>query len=266
MSGSVLHAAIAPQRRTKVAGFGLNVASIPQAVDLAIDHAAQGKGFTFHTLNLDHVAKLRGSAAFRNAYGRATFVCADGWPIAWLANRAAGRRLFERAAGADLIEPPLQAAAERGLSVYLIGPEPRAQAAAIAELKRRAPGLVIAGAETPRIGLGDVKFERLAMAERIRASGAHLCLAALGALKQELLTDALAPHCPSVGFVCVGASLDFIAGHSRRAPLWMRRSGVEWLWRLGAEPYRLAARYAACAYVFLLLGIGVDVVPAEERR
>ena len=266
MSGSVLHAAIAPQRRAKVAGFALNIASIPQAVDLAIDHAARGKGFTFHTLNLDHVAKLRSNAAFRSAYRRATFVCADGWPIAWLANRAAGRRAFERTAGADLIEPLLQAAAERGLSVYLIGPGPRAQSAAVAELRRSAPGLVIAGAETPRVGMGDIAFERLAMAERIRASGANLCLLALGAPKQELLADALAPHCPSVGFLCVGAALNFIGGYTRRAPRWMRRSGLEWLWRLGAEPHRLAFRYAACAYVFMLLGIGADVVPAEERR
>ncbi len=266
MSGSFLHAAVAPHRRTKVAGFGLNVASIRQAIDLAIDSAARGKGFTFHTLNLDHVAKLRGGAAFRNAYRRATFVCADGWPIVWLANRAAGRRVFERAAGADLIEPLLQAAAEHGLSVYLIGPGPDAQAAAVAELKRSAPDLVIAGAETPQIGLGDFAFERLAMAERVRASGARLCLVALGAPKQELLADALAPHCPSVGFLCVGAALDFIGGHARRAPRWMRRSGLEWLWRLGAEPHRLAARYITCAYVFLLLGIGLDVVPAEELR
>ena len=266
MSGGFVHVANAPQRQTNVAGIGLNVASIPQAVDLAIDYAAQGKGFTFHTLNLDHVAKLRSSGAFRSAYRRATFVCADGWPIAWLANRAAGRRLFERAAGADLIEPLLQAAAERGLSVYLVGPGPRAQAAAVAELKRSAPGLVIAGAETPHVGLGDLEFERLAMAERIRASGANLCLVALGAPKQELLADALAPHCPSVGFLCIGAALNFIGGHTRRAPPWMRRGGLEWLWRLGTEPYRLGARYAACAYVFLLLGIGLDVVPAEERR
>ena len=266
MSGSILHAAIAPQRRTKVAGFGLNIASISQAVDLAIDYAAQSKGFTVPTLNLDHVAKLRGSAAFRASYRRATFVCADGWPIAWLANRAAGRRVFERAPGADLIEPLLQSAAERGLSVYLIGPAPSAQAAAIAKLRRSAPDLVIAGAEAPRIRLGDPEFERLAMAERIRASGAQLCLVALGAPKQELLADALAPHCPSVGFLCVGAALNFIGGHTRRAPLWMRRNGLEWLWRLGAEPHRLAARYAACAYVFLLLGIGADVIPAEEFR
>ena len=266
MSGSVLHAATAPRRRTNVAGFGLNVASIPQAVEAAIDYAAHGEGFTFYTLNLDHIVKLRRSAAFRDAYRRATFVCADGWPIAWLANRAAGRRLFERTAGADLIEPLLQAAAERSLSVYLIGPGPRAQAAAIAELKRSAPSLIIAGAESPRIGLGDVEFERLAMAERIRASGAQLCVVALGAPKQELLADALFPHCPSVGFLCVGAALNFIGGHMRRAPLWLRQNGLEWLWRLGEEPFRLAGRYAACAYIFLLLGIGVDVIPTEERR
>ena len=266
MSGSVLHAAIAPQRRTEVAGFALNIASIPQAVDSAIDYAVQGRGFTFHTLNLDHVAKLRRSAPFRNSYRRATFVCADGWPIAWLANRAAGRRVFERTPGADLIEPLLQAAAERSLPVYLIGPGPRAQAAAVAKLKRSAPDLVIAGAETPRVELGDIELVRLAMAERIRASGARLCLVALGAPKQELLADALAAQCPSVGFLCVGAALDFIAGHTRRAPVWMQRSGLEWLWRVGTEPHRLGIRYAACAHAFVLLGIGVDVVPAEERQ
>ena len=266
MSGNVLHAATAPQRRTHVAGFGLNVASIPQAVDLAVDYAAQGNGFTFYTLNLDHVAKLRGSAAFRDSYRRATFVCADGWPIAWLANRAAGRHAVERVTGADLTEPLLQAAAEHGLPVYLIGPGQRAQAAAIAELKRRAPALVIAGAETPRVAVDDVTFDHLAMAARIRASGARLCLVALGAPKQELLADAFSAHCPSVGFLCVGAALDFIAGYARRAPLWMRRSGLEWLWRLATEPHRLAARYAACARVFLLLGIGAEVFPAEERQ
>jgi len=266
MSGGFVHVANAPQRQTNVAGLGLNVASIPQAVEAAIDYAAHGEGFTFYTLNLDHIVKLRRSAAFRDAYRRATFVCADGWPIAWLANRAAGRRAVERAAGADLIEPLLRAAAERGVPVYLIGPEPRTQAAAIAELKRSAPALVVAGAETPYVAVDDVKFDSVAMGARIRASGARLCLVALGAPKQELLADALAADCPSIGFLCIGAALNFVSGHARRAPLWMRRSGLEWLWRLAAEPRRLAARYIACAHVFLLLGIGAEVFPAEERR
>ena len=93
-----------------VSGFALNVATIAEAVDLAIARAARGKGFTFHTLNLDHVAKLRRSAAFRAAYRRATFICADGWPIVWFANRAAGRRMYQRAPGADMVEPLLKAA------------------------------------------------------------------------------------------------------------------------------------------------------------
>lgn len=266
MSGSVFPTAIAPQRRIPVAGLGLNVATVAQAVGLAISSATQGKGFTFYTLNLDHVAKLRGAAGFRAAYRRATFVCADGWPIVWLANRAARRHIFERAAGSDMVEPLIAAAAERGLSVYLVGPGAGAQADAIAELKQRAPGLTIAGAEAPDVTLGDLDFDRLAMAARIRESGAQLCLVSLGAPKQELLADALAAHCPSVGFLCVGAALDFIAGRARRAPAWMRGSGLEWLWRLVREPRRLAARYAACLYVFLLLGLGLEVVPAEEER
>ena len=123
MSGSAIPATIAGGP-SDVAGLALNVATIAEAVDRAIASAARGKGFTFHTLNLDHVAKLRRSAAFRAAYRRATFICADGWPIVWFANRAAGRRVYQRAPGADMVEPLLRAAAERQLSVYLIGPSP----------------------------------------------------------------------------------------------------------------------------------------------
>ena len=265
MSGSAIPAAIAGGSGD-VSGFALNVATVADAVDLAIASAARGKGFTFHTLNLDHVVKLRRSAAFRAAYRRATFICADGWPIVWFANRAAGRRIYQRAPGADLVEPLLKAAADRSLPVYLIGPGPTAQAAAIATLTQSAPDLLIAGAETPEVGLGDLKFERLTMAARVRDSGASLCLVALGAPKQELLADALAAHCPTVGFLCVGAALDFIAGTARRAPGWMQANGLEWLWRLAIEPRRLAGRYLASAYALLLLALGVEVVPIEERQ
>jgi len=104
-----------------------------------------------------------------------------------------------------------------------------------------------------------------------RHRGAHprqrrsLCLVALGAPKQELLADALSTHCPSVGFLCIGAALSFIAGHPRRAPLWMRRSGLEWLWRLAAEPHRLAPlrRLRLC---LAAAGDRRRSLPAEERQ
>jgi len=265
MTGSPFSATVSRQP-IETPRFGLNIATGAEAVDAAIACAVREKGFTFYTLNLDHVAKLRRNAAFRDAYRRADYVCADGWPIVWFANRAAGRQVYERVAGADMIEPLMQTAAQRGLPVYLIGPSQKAQVAAISALLRRIPGLIVAGAEAPEINLEASDFDPLAMAARLRAGGARLCLVALGAPKQELFAAKLAAHCPTVGFLCVGAALDFIAGSARRAPPWMRRGGLEWLWRLAAEPRRLAPRYVASAYALLLLALGVEIVPAGERR
>ncbi len=268
MSGSVTSETSASKRRAAVAGVRVNLDSLAQTTAETIDRAQRGKGFTLFTLNLDHVVKLRWSAAFRAAYRRATFVSADGWPIAWLANRGASPfdSRIERTTGADLVEPLCEAAARRGLALYLVGPGQRAQAAAIAALQRRYPKLRIVGAEAPRHGATEQQFYRFTLARRIAASRARICLISLGAPKQELLADALATRCPGVGFVCVGAALDFIADEARRAPGWMRRGGLEWLWRLVHEPRRLAVRYAACAHVLLLLGLGFSVVPQEDAR
>jgi exopolysaccharide biosynthesis WecB/TagA/CpsF family protein len=260
-------ATITADHRIRVAGLNVNVATLAEAVDVAIARATKRNGFTFYTLNLDHIVKLRWSAAFRAAYRRATFVCADGWPIVRLANRAAesGMQAIERTTGADFVEPLLSAAAARDLPVYLVGPAPRVQADALIALRQRLPNLRVVGAEAPEIEADDPLFDRLGLARRIQASGARLCLVALGAPKQELIADALAAQCPTVGFVCVGAALDFIAERTRRAPAWMRSSGLEWLWRLGSEPLRLGPRYLLCAYVLLLLELGVAVVPSGER-
>jgi UDP-N-acetyl-D-mannosaminuronic acid transferase (WecB/TagA/CpsF family) len=77
------------------------------------------------------------------------------------------------------------------------------------------------------------------------------------------LADALAARCPAVGFVCVGAALDFIAGSARRAPIWVQRARLEWLWRLIREPRRLAPRYLVCAWVFL--GLVVKTAARQIR-
>ncbi|HEY1942639.1 MAG TPA: WecB/TagA/CpsF family glycosyltransferase [Roseiarcus sp.] len=250
-----------------VAGVTVNLGTLAEAVSETIARTNRGHGFTLFTLNLDHVVKLRWNPDFRAAYRRATLVSADGWPVAWLANRGAqpGEAKVRRTTGADLVEPICEVAARRGVGVYLVGPERGAQSAAIAALRRRHRGLRILGAEAPVIG-AVAPFDHEALARRIAASGAKLCFVCLGAPKQELLADALARHCPDVGFVCVGAALDFVAEIVTRAPQWMRRSGLEWLWRLAQEPRRLAGRYLACAYVLVLLGLGLPVVPREEFR
>jgi exopolysaccharide biosynthesis WecB/TagA/CpsF family protein len=237
----------------------LNMLDMRRTLSTMIARARAGDGFTLFTVNLDHIVKLGGDARFRAAYGRADLISADGWPIVWLARAqdrrrskregAADREMteIERTTGADLLEPLCREAARYGLPLYFIGPGPQSQADGIANLMRRYPALDIAGCETPNIpGEMDAGFIE-ALARRIGQSRARICVVSLGAPKQEILADELRRRHPDVGFLCVGAALDFISGHARRAPRWAQRAGMEWLWRMVSDPRRLAMRYASCA-------------------
>jgi N-acetylglucosaminyldiphosphoundecaprenol N-acetyl-beta-D-mannosaminyltransferase len=237
-----------------IEGVTINLPTLQAATDAALARAKAGRGFALFTLNLDHLVKLRASPDFAAAYGRAALVTADGWPIVWLAQRQGARP--DRASGADMVLPVCAGAVAQGSSIYFVGPGPQAQTAALDILKRRFPALAVAGAETPEFPPAETAadlaaFDLDALAERINASGAALCFLSLGAPKQELLADALSRRCPKVGFLCVGAALDFISGTVQRAPLWMQRGKLEWFWRLIGDPKRLTARYARCGLLFL---------------
>ena len=237
-----------------IEGVTINLPTLETATRAVLARAKAGRGFALFTLNLDHLVKLRTSADFRAAYGRAGLVTADGWPIVWLARRQGAAP--ERASGADMVLPVCEGAAAQGSPVYFVGPGPQAQAAALGVLKARFRALTVAGAEAPKLPGGETfadlaAFDLDALAARIEASGAALCFLSLGAPKQELLADALSRRCPTVGFLCVGAALDFISGTVQRAPVWMQRAKLEWFWRLLSDPKRLTARYARCGLLFL---------------
>ena len=237
-----------PASAATIEGVRVNLPTHEEAITQALGRAAAGRGFTMFTLNLDHLAKLGANLAFRNAYLRAEFVTADGWPIAWLARRQGGT--FERVCGADLVAPLCAAAAATNVPVAFIGPQPEAQAAGIDALKARTPTLDVALAEAPEVAeeLDDALVA--ALADRLNASGARIAFLCLGAPKQEILADALARLCPTIGFIGVGAALDFICGRTPRAPDWVQRANLEWVWRLSREPRRLALRYWLSALAF----------------
>ena len=228
---------------------------------------AAGDGFTLATLNLDHVVKLRRDARFRRAYARHSHVVADGNPIVWL-HRLAGRQIH-LVPGSEPVEPLCALAARLGVPVALLGGRPAALEAAAARLVAAHPGLRIVARIAPPFGFDPEGPAATACLDELAASGARLCLLALGAPKQEILAIRGAERLPGCGFVSVGAGLDFIAGHQSRAPLWVRRMALEWAWRLATNPRRLARRYLDCALV--LPGLGVDALreralPAPPRR
>ena len=202
------------------------------------------QGFSVATLNLDHVVKLRRDPQFRAAYAAQTHVTADGNPIVWL-SRLAGQQV-SLVPGSELIDPLAEVAAQEAVPVALFGATPAALQAAAAELTQRFAGIEIVLQHAPEMGFdpqGAAADEGIAALE---ASGAGLCFLALGAPKQEIFASHASAALPQVGFVSIGAGLDFIAGTQRRAPVWVRAIAAEWLWRLLSNPVRLAARYASC--------------------
>ena len=230
----------------------VNLFAPQQALDAVLARLDEGRAFTLFTLNLDHVVKLRGSGPFRRCYAAADLVSADGWPIVWYFRRRGVR--LQRTTGADLTMPLCVKAAETGIPVFFIGPQAHVQERALDALRERSPRLNIAGADSSIIEPEDGSAID-ALARRIRVSGARLCFVCLGAPKQELVSHALKERCPGVGFVCVGAALDFISGAVKRAPRWVQRLGMEWAWRMTSDPLRLAPRYWRCAEVFLLIAL-----------
>jgi exopolysaccharide biosynthesis WecB/TagA/CpsF family protein len=246
----------------RIDGWGINVASPAAAVSQIVAAARRSEPFAVVTLNLDHIVKLRSDAEFRRAYETARFVTADGAPIAALAARQyAG---VERTTGADLVMPLCGAAAREKLPVYLFGTSSGVLATAgTALVEATGHTLDIAGSDAPPHGFDPRGPEADRAIDRIAASGARLCFVALGAPKQEIFSARAVERGVNVGFVCIGAALDFLAGRQRRAPAVMRRYGFEWLWRLGTDPRRLGGRYARCA---LVLGDLVIAAALAELR
>lgn len=227
--------------------IGVNIAD--QAALMASLRArfAARQGFALATINLDHLVKLRRSEAFRRAYLAQDFVVADGNPIVWLSRLA--RRPVTLIPGSDLVLPLARMAAETGVSLALIGSTGPALAAAATALATAVPGLRVALHIAPPMGFDPAGPEAALILNRIEASGAGLCLVALGAPKQESFAALGRKLAPSVGFASIGAGLDFLAGSQTRAPVWVQKLAMEWLWRALKSPRRLIPRYLACAAI-----------------
>lgn len=206
-----------------------------------------GQGFALATLNLDHLVKLRQDSAFLDAYARHDLVVADGNPVVWL-SRLAGRPVG-LVPGSDMVLPMARIAAREGVSVALVGSTDAVLRATEAGLCAQVPGLTVAARIAPPMAFQPKGPQGDAVIARLRASGAGLCLLALGAPRQEIFAAHARAALPAVGFAAIGAGLDFVGGAQRRAPVWVRRLAMEWLWRLLTSPRRMVPRYARCAAI-----------------
>lgn len=228
----------------KSRGVSINVPDKDRLLADVTAHFEARRGFSLATLNLDHVVKLRDDPDFRAAYSAHSHVTADGNPIVWLSGIA--RTPVSLLAGADLIGPLTDVAAATQTRVALLGSTKATLSAAATALAADHPGLEVVTCIAPPMGFdptGPMADDYIAQLE---AAEVGLCFLALGAPKQELFAAHAASKIDRIGFVSIGAGLDFIAGTQKRAPKFIRLIAGEWLWRLLTNPKRLAPRYARC--------------------
>lgn len=198
------------------------------------------------TGNLDHLVIASRDEEFRNAYRDADLVVADGAPIVWLSKLrkpSLGTTLPERVAGSDLFWELARASSEHGLRLFFLGGVPGSADAAREAVLRRFPNATIAGTYCPPFETFATEEEQGNIRRAIRKAEPDVLLVAFGAPKQEKWIVANKDELRVPVSIGVGGSFEMAAGFLKRAPVWVQRAGLEWLYRFAQQPGRLFRRY-----------------------
>ena len=237
----------------KVFMFGVHLDSISlvDAVDTIQEWVSEGGLCRYVvTPNVDHVVKLQNNPNLLAAYQDASLVLADGYPVVWAASLL-GKRLPERVPGSDLVPALFDAENhEHKMRVFLLGAGPGVAARAASRIHERWSGVEVCGTYSPPLGFENDEAECEHILQLIAQTRPRVLIVGLGAPKQEIWVHRYRERIDAAAALCVGATIDFLAGEKARAPLWMRRARVEWVHRMLSEPRRLAGRYLRCAWIF----------------
>ncbi len=206
------------------------------------------------TVNVDFVVNAlgwggsdSGDPKLLSALRDADMVVADGMPVVWC-SRLSGKGLKERVTGADLAPRLAEAASRRNKKIYFLGGREETAQKAIERLESLYPGFQAAGASSPWVEMGDRQDPAIreaddALVETVNQSGADILLLAFGNPKQEFWFERVKDRLQVPVSIGVGGTFEFIAGNVSRAPRWMQKVGLEWIYRLSQEPKRLVKRY-----------------------
>jgi N-acetylglucosaminyldiphosphoundecaprenol N-acetyl-beta-D-mannosaminyltransferase len=200
------------------------------------------------TVNPEFVMRAQADEHFRGVLEAADLCLADGIGVVW-AMRRQGCRNQQRVAGSDLVPGLAKLCATRGWRPFLLGARPGVAAEAAQRLQESVPGLQVAGCHG---GSPDPEDDEESL-RRIRGSGADLLLVAYGHPRQELWIERNRSRLDVPVAVGVGGAFDFLAGRVRRAPQFVRRAHLEWLWRLVLEPWRVRRMAVLPVYALAVL-------------
>lgn len=235
-------------RTIRVIGAPVDVGTVKGISQEILLNSIKRQGGYICIANAHMLTVARTDPDFRPVLEKARLVTADGMPLVWVA-RSKGYKGIERTTGFDITMELCALAQARSLSVYFFGGTPDKLKKILLYMKQKFPNLRIAGFYSPP-ALPARPDVNKTMVEKISGSGADIVFVGLGCPKQEFWMEAHSAYLKST-LVGIGAVFDFISGSKKRAPIFMQKFGLEWLFRFLCEPRRLFRRYLVTNSLFV---------------
>lgn len=248
-------------RRIEILSCPMDVASMADTVEAIREAVAAGR-FTQHVVvNVAKLVNMRNDAQLNESVRSCDIINIDGMGVV-LGARFLGHDVPERVAGVDLFHELLAMSAREGFSVYLLGAKDEVVSATAKKVQTLYPGLKVAGYHH-----GYFWDDEAAMVEKIRASGAQLLFVAITSPKKENFINRWRDQLGVTFVMGVGGTFDVVAGKVKRAPLWMQKWGLEWLYRVIQEPRRMWKRYLVTntKFLFMLLREKIRLSKKPDR-
>jgi N-acetylglucosaminyldiphosphoundecaprenol N-acetyl-beta-D-mannosaminyltransferase len=227
--------------RVNILGVGAMPLDLGKAVAMLEQWRIEGQRKYVCVISVHGLVVAQRDPAIRSALNHCGMATEDGMPLVWW-SRLAGFSQARRVCGSDLFDAVCGYGLQRGYRHYFYGASPDVLRLLTDRLRRRYPGLIIAGSHSP-------PFRPLTAAEDAKEVAAinethpDFVWVGLGMPKQEKWMVEHLGKIDATALIGIGAAFDFHAGTKPRAPTWMQHAGLEWLFRLMTEPRRLAHRY-----------------------
>ena len=216
--------------------------SFDEAIETIDRMIQEKKGGYVVTPNVDHIVQLEKNQELREAYRCASLVLTDGQPLIWF-SKLLKCPIKEKISGSDLFPRLCELSAKRGYTMFFLGAREGVAAKAAESLKQKYPGLQVNGIFSPAYGFEKDQGQVEEIWTMIREAAPDILIAGLGTPKQEIFLWQNREKLGGILAFGLGASFDFEAGEVKRAPKWMQKSGLEWIYRITREPKRLFRRY-----------------------
>ncbi len=235
--------------KVDILGVNVDAMTMSESVAQIETYMAGEEPMMIATANAEMIMRATQDEELRDILNRAAIVTADGAGTVWAA-RHLGYEMPERVAGYDLAQQLMKNSVRQGQRIYFFGSAPGVAEKAKAKAEQLYPGIQIVGTRDGYF----TEADEPAIIEDIKAKRPHLLLVALGVPKQEKW---LAKHQAELGVpvaIGVGGTLDVMAGVMKRAPLWMQKAKLEWLFRGMLQPKRAGRLLALPKFVLKVHG------------